>query len=173
MTISPPSPALWIIISWLAFKFLMASFSSTVMFWWWLIHFLLHKLIIPFFIDILINILINFITVVLWWVLWVIFMLFGHILSFLFFFFSANTGTMPKTSQITMNSKHTYTSTNTNLSKILKFWHLKGIYIKKMKENYGKTNSSAFGHKKYRIEFNIEMKHYRRELYEGFADLTA
>ena len=37
------------------------------------------------------------------------------------FFFSANTGTMPKTSQITMNSKHTYTSTNTNLSKILKF----------------------------------------------------
>ena len=87
MTISPPSPALWIIISWLAFKFLMASFSSTVMFWWWLIHFLLHKLIIPFFIDILINILINFITVVLWWVIWVIFMLFGHILSFLFFFF--------------------------------------------------------------------------------------
>ena len=88
MTISPPSPALWIIISWLAFKFLMASFSSTVKFWWWLIHFLLHKLIIPFFIDILINILINFITVVLRWVLWVIFMLFGHILSFLFFFFS-------------------------------------------------------------------------------------
>ena len=30
-----------------------------------------------------------------------------------------------------------------------------------------------FGHKKNRIEFNIEMKHYRRKLYEAFADLTA
>ena len=34
---------------------------------------------------------------------------------------SANTGTMPKTDQITMNSQHTYTNTNTNLTRILKF----------------------------------------------------
>ena len=48
MTIFPPLSALWIIISWLACKFLMASFSPTVMFCWWLIYFLLHKLIVPF-----------------------------------------------------------------------------------------------------------------------------
>ena len=42
--------ALWIIISWLAWKFLMVSFSSTL-FCWWLIYFLLHKLVIPLFIE--------------------------------------------------------------------------------------------------------------------------
>ena len=36
---------------------------------------------------------------------------------------STNTGTMPKTDQITMNSQHKYTNTNTNLTRILKFWY--------------------------------------------------
>ena len=34
---------------------------------------------------------------------------------------SANTGTMPKIDQITMNWQHPYTNTNTNLTKILNF----------------------------------------------------
>ena len=49
MTIVPPLSALWIMISWLDCKFLMVSFSCTVMFCWWLVYFLLPKLIIPFF----------------------------------------------------------------------------------------------------------------------------
>ena len=41
-----------------------------------------------------------------------------------------------------------------------------------MNENYGKTNSCLLGTKA-PTRLNIELKHYGRELYEAFADLTA
>ena len=49
-----------------------------------------------------------------------------------------------KADQITMNSQHIYTNTKMNLTKILKFWYWKRIYIKIMKEDYEKTNSSVY-----------------------------
>ena len=42
-----------------------------------------------------------------------------------------------------------------------------------MKENCWKMNSSVFLDTRAPTGLNIELKHYKRELYKGFIDLTA
>ena len=56
----------------------------------------------------------------------------------------------------------------------IEYWYQMEIYIKSMKKNYGKTNSYAYSllNTNAPTELNIKLEHYRRQLYEGFANLT-